>query len=225
MDSPIKLSESEEMYLVTIRKIVEGRGDTIVPISELAEGLAVLPVSVNQMVKKLAEAGYVQYTPYKGAELTEKGQGITSEILRHRRLWEVFLVKDLKMGIVEADALACRLEHLTSEDVASRLSKFLDDPKVCFHGQPIYPSGNQGDLHGDIPLSQVKVGHPFHILHVEGEESTCTFLADQGVYPGANGCVVAVNASGIALLETGTGDRVTITKDIAKFISIEVLDV
>ena len=67
------LSESEEMYLVTIRKICESCTDTSIPIPHLAEELAVLPVSVNQMVKKLAEAGFVEYIPYKGVELTAEG--------------------------------------------------------------------------------------------------------------------------------------------------------
>ena len=132
------LSESEQMYLVTIRKICESCTDTPIPIPHLAEELSVLPVSVNQMVKKLAEAGYVEYIPYKGVELTLKGREISTKILRHRRLWEVFLVKDLKMTLDEANTLTCRLEHITTEDVAQRLSIFLGDPTVCFHGSPIY---------------------------------------------------------------------------------------
>ena len=89
------LSQSEEMYLVTIRHICEDCTDRPIPIPEIAEKLDVQPVSVNQMVKKLAEAGLVKYTPYKGVELTADGKDISSRILRHRRLWEVFLVKNL----------------------------------------------------------------------------------------------------------------------------------
>jgi len=51
------LTESEEMYLVTIRTINEDRNEKIIPIPDIAAGFGVQPVSVNQMVKKLAEMG------------------------------------------------------------------------------------------------------------------------------------------------------------------------
>jgi len=163
------LTESEEMYLVTIAKICESCTDTPIPIPDLADALDVLPVSVNQMVKKLAESGLVTYTPYKGVELTDNGRKIVTKVLRHRRLWEVFLVRDLSMDLEEADSLACRLEHFTSEDVAQRLSTFLGDPATCFHGSPIYP-GNGETLPTGISLDQVKVGGDCQILRIETDD-------------------------------------------------------
>ena len=93
MSDNTKLSDSEQMYLVMIRQICEHCEDTPVPIPEIAEGLEVQPVSVNQMIKKLAESDFVVYTPYKGVELTAEGLAISTKILRRRRLWEVFLVQ------------------------------------------------------------------------------------------------------------------------------------
>lgn len=216
-----KLSKSEEMYLVTIRQICEHCDDTSIPIPDIAAALDVQPVSVNQMVKKLAEAGWVEYIPYKGVELTEAGRTISTRVLRHRRLWEVFLVKALKMDLNEADELACQLEHTTSVDVANRLSRFLDDPTVCFHGMPIYPSEEDASHDPDIILSAVKVGRPFHFVRIEGDDTLRGFLADQGVYPGNRGSVLAANGSGTLLVEAGTDSRVTVTQEIAEFIFIE----
>ena len=80
MSSQNILSESEQMYLVTIRKICEHCDEIPIPISQIADELAVLPVSVNQMVKKLEESGWVTYIPYKGVELTAEGRKISSLI-------------------------------------------------------------------------------------------------------------------------------------------------
>ena len=210
------LSENEEMYLITVRRICESCDDSVVPISELAEGLSVLPVSVNQMVKKLANSGFLVYTPYKGVELTARGKAITNRILRHRRLWEVFLVKHLEMQLDAADSLACRLEHLTSEDVADRLSKFLDNPVVCFHGSPIYPAENQVEGKLGFALSEAEVGKPFQVQRVVGDEHTRTFLAEQGLYPGSSGSVIAINSSGSTLLEITPDIHITASKQVCE---------
>lgn len=74
------LTESEEMYLVTIRKKLDDSHDKYIPIPDIALGLGVQPVSVNQMVKKLVNLGYVRYVPYKGVELTLAGERISSRI-------------------------------------------------------------------------------------------------------------------------------------------------
>ena len=221
MADKIKLSKSEEMYLVTIRMICEHCPDATIPIPDIAESLDVQPVSVNQMIKKLAEAGLVIYTPYKGVELTPEGHIISSKILRHRRLWEVFLVKDLNMELDEADALACQLEHLTSKEVADRLSKFLGDPTICFHGDPIYSNSKVTESNLGVPLSNVRLGQPFQISHLEGDEIMISFLSDVGVLLGSSGYIVAADGSGNLLVETGYGERLTVTKEVANQIIVE----
>ena len=52
------MSESEEMYLIVIAQANE-MGQHPVPLGHLAAELNVQPVSVNQMIKKLEEAGKV----------------------------------------------------------------------------------------------------------------------------------------------------------------------
>ena len=86
------MSESEEMYLITIARLGAKELQGLVPLSKLADALSVVPVSVNQMVKKLEEAGLVHYFPYKGVELTDQGRKVARQVLRHRRLWEYFFV-------------------------------------------------------------------------------------------------------------------------------------
>jgi len=216
------LSESEEMYLVTIRKICESCSDTPIPIPDLAAALAVLPVSVNQMIKKLSESDLVEYTPYKGVELTTEGRRISTRILRHRRLWEVFLVGELKMTLEEADALTCRLEHLTTEDVAKRLATFLGDPAVCYHGSPIYP-GDGSDPRNEIPLTRIKVGQCCHVIRIEGDEHTRSFLAEEGISAGREISINASGNSGSLLLQTLDGNQVIVASNIIEQIFVEVI--
>ncbi len=103
------ISESEEMYLIAIARLAEQGVQEPIPISLLAKELSIQPVSANQMVHKLADAGLLDYLPYKGVRLTASGWKVARHVLRHRRLWEVFLVEHLEIALDEADALACRL--------------------------------------------------------------------------------------------------------------------
>ena len=56
-------------------------------------------------------------------------RAIATRILRYRRLWEVFLVKNLGLAATNAAALACRL--------ADRLDDDLGHPQVSAPGKPI----------------------------------------------------------------------------------------
>ena len=131
------LSESEEMYLVTIARLVESGQSAPTPVAQLACELAIAPVSANQMIRKLEEVKLLYYTPYKGVELTEAGWQAALDILRHRRLWEVFLVEKLHYTPQEAEVLACRLEHNLPPEAAARLAAFLGHPTSSPQGHPI----------------------------------------------------------------------------------------
>ena len=84
------ISESEQMYLITIARLIENGQSEPIPLSDIAKQMSVLPVSVNQMVRKLEGSGFLDYLPYKGVEFTNLGKEIAFRTLRNRRLWEVF---------------------------------------------------------------------------------------------------------------------------------------
>ena len=46
------------------------------------------------MVKKLDGEGLVRHVPYKGVELTDEGERVALEVLRHHRLLETYLAED-----------------------------------------------------------------------------------------------------------------------------------
>lgn len=222
MSSHIKkeMSENEQMYLVTIAKLQEQGHESPVALSELANALSVLPVSVNQMIHKMDESGLVKYYPYKGVEFAPSGQQLVMRILRYRRLWEVFLVRDLSMSLEDADALACNLEHITSDDVADRLSTFLGHPAVCYHGDPIPQVEGDGiTLFEGIPLSDLQVGESAQVMRINTDELTISFLSNEGIGPGVKVCVLAIGKSGDMLLESQK-QRVHLSAEMTPTISV-----
>lgn len=176
------LSDSMEMYLVTIARLRED--DRPVPLSHLADALMVTSVSVNEMCRKLQDNGLLIYRPYKGAILTEDGERLANDTLRRHRLWEVFLVEKLNFSREEADAIACDLEHATGRDVIDRLDEFLNHPAVNPRGLPIPKSGQESSQPLSIPLDQLPVGKAGQVRECPVDGQTREFLESYGIRPG-----------------------------------------
>jgi DtxR family Mn-dependent transcriptional regulator len=62
---------STQDYLKVIYNLSKN-GD-LVSTNEISHKLDVAPASVTEMLKKLSEDSYVNYSPYHGSTLTEKG--------------------------------------------------------------------------------------------------------------------------------------------------------
>jgi DtxR family Mn-dependent transcriptional regulator len=213
-------SESEEMYLITIAMAVEGGAAGPVPVPHLADELQVSRVSANEMVKKLAGRGLVEYIPYKGAELSATGERIARTILRRRRLWSVFLSDRLGLSPQTADQVACEFEHITPADVADRLSEFLGDPRLSPQGKPIpSPAEAVPPREPAVALSDVLVGSKVEVIHVAGALADRSFLADQGIRPGGELTVLAIGEGGSFLLDTPPG-RVHLAREVAQLVEV-----
>jgi DtxR family transcriptional regulator, Mn-dependent transcriptional regulator len=215
------MSESEEMYLVSIARLKEEQPERPVPVRRLAKQLDVQPVSANQMVRKLENAGLVRYTPYNGVELTTSGQEQAARILRHRRLWEVFLVEKLNLSHGEADRLACRLEHVTPSDTAERLADFLDKPERSPAGKLI-PGSQAGEwLVPGLALTGLKPGETGQVLQVRGELKTREYLSSEGVQAGASVSVWGTGKTGTMLICTEAGNQVHLSKELAELVFVK----
>lgn len=213
------MSESKEMYLITIATLVEAGQPEPLPLSMLGEALQVGVVSVNQMVKKLAQESLVHYEPYKGVALTPAGHQRATLVLRHRRLWEYFLVEHLNLSLTEADALACRLEHLTTEEVGNRLASFLGTPPRSPQGKPI-PEGGDNILRPQgQPLNRATVGSRNTVLRLEADQATGAFLTSGGVEPGSEVQVLARGEDGTLLVATAR-QQMTLTETVAARVQV-----
>ncbi len=129
-------SDSVEEYLEAVYSFNE-RGERAKN-TELAKRLKVAPPSVTQMLKKLADRGYVQYVPYRGAVLTGKGMALAQRVVRKHRLLERFFYDYLGMDKGKVHDEACRMEHSLSDEAALALCDALDNPETCpDDGNPI----------------------------------------------------------------------------------------
>lgn len=183
-------SESIEMYLVATALLRQENEP--VPLSLLAQRLAITPVSANEMCRKLTERGLVEYQPYKGVTLTDAGEIAAQRVLRRRRLWETFLVRHLGIEPEEADELACLLEHITSDHLVERLASFLTCPTEAMQ---LEQDGDTGQL-----LKSLTAGQSGRIMSIKADEVVQTFLQAHGVVPGIEVHVLAVAADGAVLL-------------------------
>lgn len=209
------MSESVEMYLISIARIAETGNEEIVPIPRLAEKLNIMPVSTNQMIRKLEETGLVNYLPYKGVQLTKKGRKIASQIQRHHDLWEIFLVDCLKFSIEAADNLACRLEHIMSDEEIERLSEFLGAPTVNVKGVLLQsPQGDQDPM-PEFPLTRLEVNQSGYIAGVTADQAAISFLTSAGIRLGVRVTIIARGDSGDVLVLVGDNTQIHLASDMA----------
>jgi DtxR family transcriptional regulator, Mn-dependent transcriptional regulator len=220
--SAIKLSESEEMYLATIARIQEASRPGPVPLSQLANEMAVLSVSANQMVRKLEEDNLVTYTPYKGVALTAAGEHEAFRILRHRRLWEVFLVERLQYSPAEADQLACRLEHTLPSEAAERLADFLGNPIESPQQRPIPAAFMEHSILHTISLNQLHLNQTAQVVEIACDAAERSFLDLQGIRSGTRICVLASAASGEVLVRSETDHSVTLSGPLVQMIRVRL---
>ena len=210
------LSDSMEMYLVTIAKL--RKDEEPVPLSKLAESLDVTSVSVNEMCRKLQDYGFVTYRPYKGAALTKAGEKLANHTLRRHRLWEVFLVEKLHLDQLEADDAACLLEHATSDEVIDRLDDYLDNPKTNPGGLPIPQADHVKEQPAGIPLTKVRVGETVLVKRSQVSKDAGVFLTETGIIAGSEIRVIAASPRYV-LVEIG-GEQVSLGSDLAAQIII-----
>ena len=218
MTQPVEelLSDSKEMYLVTVARLSEPGQP--VPLSHLARELSVTSVSVNEMCRKLQDQGYVVYQPYQGVWLTESGEKLANQTLRRHRLWEVFLVDKLGFEYSSAHQIACQMEHVTTDQIMDRLDKYLDYPKNNPVGEPIPSSDLESHPSTPIPLTRLPVGSCGRVLRMDVVESACTFLIDAGIQPGKE--ITLIGTGKDNLLIQVNQEHVSLSFDLARSILI-----
>ena len=161
------IRERAEAYLGAIYRL---RVDPEMPValSQLGEYFDFSPVSVHEMVRKLGDQGWLEYHPYHGVTLTERGERVAASLLRRHRLWERFLTDMLDIRWEEAHEIATEVEHAASDRVTERLASFLREPAHCPHGGPIPPLSQRPT---DKPLLDVMPGARGRITRIAPESA------------------------------------------------------
>ncbi len=117
-----KFSQRAEDYLEVIAELVEQRGYATT--LDISRYMNVSAPSVTKMLRRLDEAGYLEYEKYHGINLTPKGSELAETIRqKHSILLEFFEI--LGVGHETANLDAEGIEHHLSPKTIGQLRKFL----------------------------------------------------------------------------------------------------
>jgi DtxR family Mn-dependent transcriptional regulator len=154
--------------------------------SAISEKLGVSDATVTMMFKDFAAAGWVEHVPYHGVRLTELGERKAMEVIRHHRLLELYLARELGYTWDKVHEEADRLEHVISEEFEAKLDELLGYPTVDPHGDPIPSKDGVITLRHGLQLSQLADGESAHIIRVSDQDSDkLCYLGKLGLYPEA----------------------------------------
>ena len=177
------ISEAVENYAKAIYAIQ--RRDGTVSTNALAERLGVTPASASGMVKKLDGLGLVSHVPYKGVELTDEGELLALEVIRHHRLLELYLAKSLDVPWDRVHAEAEGLEHVLSEELEELISAKLGHPTVDPHGDPIPSAELTIEERSTVALADLEPGARATFVRIsDSDPEMLRYLADRGIAPG-----------------------------------------
>lgn len=179
--TPSMLSQAVGDYLKTIYKL---QGDSSVSTTDIARALDVSSASVTNMIKRLAQMKLVEHESYKGVRLTEAGEKIALEIIRHHRLLETYLKEMLGYSWAEMHEEAERLEHHISEEFEDKIDALLGHPTHDPHGHPIPTRDLQITRTATTPLIHAEPGQPLVIHHVsDADPELLQYLEEIGLLP------------------------------------------
>ncbi len=191
------ISANLENYLLAIWVTSEGRKTART--SDIAAWLKVAPSSVTEMLQKLAEEGYVAYTPYKGVRLTAKGYAMSVRVVRRHCIAERFLTDLVGVPVEDVHEQAHKLEHAFTDEVEQEICRMLNRPVECPDDNIPIPkcfkpmTCEECIEEGDLLLTGVPKGTKAFVSHLTSEEeATVRRLISMGFKPGLEVGVVDV---------------------------------
>lgn len=219
-----KLTHAVEDYLKTIYLIqsVHGRATT----KQIADRLEVTPASVTGMLKKLAETQppLVIYRKHQGVILSQEGEQVALEIVRHHRLLELFLHQILGYEWEDVHEEADRLEHVISEEFEERIAEALGHPSHDPHGDPIPTRELDMPASPGTRLSEARQGSLAIVHRVRDRDpELLRYLSEIGVVPQARLEVVDYSPfdDNLRLKITGQPETVVLGPQVTSQIFVE----
>jgi DtxR family Mn-dependent transcriptional regulator len=179
-------SSAVQDYLKAIHRL-GGGGDGVVSPAEIAVELKVKAPSVTGMLKRLADASWIVYTPGSGAKLTAAGRREALHVIRRHRLIELFLTRVLGLDWSEVDAEAEALEHAISPRLEAAIAAHLGEPLEDPHGHLI-PSADGKLDHRELQrLSEFRAGDKVVVREVQDDNpERLRHWQANGLVPGAH---------------------------------------
>jgi len=192
----------------------------------LATQLNVKPPTVTAMLKTLADLNLIIYEPYHGVKLTQAGEQIALEVVRHHRLIELYLVEALGFSWDEVHDEAEILEHFISEKLEARIADYLGNPTHDPHGDPIpnlngtLPDSTSVSL-ADFPPS----ARALRVVRVRDQNAErLRYLAKIGLVPQTPIKIVAVEPfEGPITIQIGK-KKIALDRQLARLVLVEEMN-
>jgi len=232
--------KSTQDYLKAVYGLSKN-GD-LVSTTEISHTLNVAPASVTEMLKKLAQEGYVKYSPYHGSTLTQKGLQEAQRVARKHRLLEKFLTDILHIGKDKVHTQACQMEHALSDEAEESLCRLLKHPDTCsddgktipacdlpfsnceecikLHNQGLEEVGKRNQ--NLTPIRELKGGKYGKISFIRGEHKVLQRLLDMGLTPGTRIKVIKVAPLDGPVEVAVRGSKLALGQEIACNVFVEV---
>ncbi len=181
-----------EDYIKTIYTLAQE--ETPVSTSRVAAARSVKPASATSMIQRLAKLNMVNYEKHYGVTLTEAGEKLALEVIRHHRLLELYLMEALGFRWDEVHEQADILEHVISEKLEERIAAALNNPEFDPHGDPIPALDGSMAVLDTTALSDVPPGGQVRVARIPDDSNSelLRYLAGLGLVPGALVRVTAV---------------------------------
>lgn len=181
-----------EDYVKTIYSLA--LEESPVSTSRIAIARSVKPASATSMIQRLARLHLVNYEKHYGVTLTESGEKLALEVIRHHRLLELYLMEALGFEWHEVHEQADILEHVISEKLEERIAAVLNHPEFDPHGDPIPALDGTMAVIDTTALSDLIVGEQARVARVPDDSNSelLRYLAGLGLVPGAMVTIIEV---------------------------------
>jgi DtxR family Mn-dependent transcriptional regulator len=213
------LTDAIQDYLKAIYKLQED--DARVSVTALAREQSVAAGSASEMVKKLGALDLVDHEPYKGVKLTQAGERVAVEVIRHHRLLELYLAETLGLHVDEVHDEADRLEHVLSEELEARIDEKLGYPTHDPHGDPIPDAGLNVERSELRSLEALEPGEEATVKRVpDGDADLLRYLAKLALVPGGRVTMRRSEPFGGPLTVLVSGQEHAISRELAGQIGV-----
>lgn len=215
------LSQAEENYLKEIYALGEETHE-LLSTNSIAKKMKTKASSATDMLQKLSNKGLVDYTKYKGARLSRKGETIAMTIVRKHRLWETFLVEKLGYNWDEVHDIAEQLEHIQSKTLTNRLDAFLEYPTRDPHGHPIPNINGKIVTSESIILADLNINEEGILIGVkDASDNFLKYLNKINITIGDNIKILDIEPFDNSVTISSDTKQITISGNVAKNLYIK----
>lgn len=200
---------------------LQQKGGPPVATSDIADRLDKAQATVTSTLDRLEAQELIAREPYQGSELTDNGETVAVEVLRHHRLLETYLAEHFDYPWKRVHEEADRLEHHISKEFERRLAETLKNPRRDPHGDPIPDEGLEPpNRDRTTTLSACEVGDRVVITRVSDHDADdLAYLADIGIALGTPDRIVDVAPFGMVTLEVNDTEQ-AVPKEVAASIHV-----